>query len=141
VYVNPENKTTSVKTPITTHINTAPKPAPTSVPATPTPTPIPVPVARGKYKDGTYQGSSEYAYTGTLQVKAIITGGKLSNVTYAPNMEGPGRSQQIYNYSMPILKSEAIVAQSANVDAVSGASYDSDAFSKSLATALAQAKI
>ena len=45
------------------------------------------------------------------------------------------------NNAMPILIQEAIQSQSSNVDSVSGASYTSNAFNQSLASALAQAKI
>ena len=93
------------------------------------------------YKDGTYVGSKSYAYSGNVQVTAIISNGKITNITFPANMPGPRTSQQIYDYSMPTLKSEAISAQSANINGVSGASYTSAAFKKSLAFALAQAKI
>jgi len=42
---------------------------------------------------------------------------------------------------MPLLTQEAIVAQSAQVDGVSGATFTSQAFQQSLAGALALAKI
>ncbi|HEY4384430.1 MAG TPA: FMN-binding protein [Ktedonobacteraceae bacterium] len=46
----------------------------------------------------------------------------------------------INNYADPQLTSEAIQAQSANVDIVSGATDSSEAFIQSLNSALAQAK-
>jgi uncharacterized protein with FMN-binding domain len=42
--------------------------------------------------------------------------------------------------ALPILKQEAIAAQSANVSIVSGATQDSQAFQQSLGAALAEAK-
>ncbi|MBU6371059.1 MAG: FMN-binding protein [Patescibacteria group bacterium] len=93
----------------------------------------------GMYKNGTYTGSVEDAYFGNVQVAAIISGGKLADVQFLsyPNY---GHSLSVSKMSMPILKSEAIKAQSAEVDTVSGATQMSDAFSQSLASALALAK-
>ncbi len=122
--------------------NTKPTTTPTTKPTTqttPTTTP-PVTKPKGLYADGTYVGSNEYAYSGYVKVTAIISNGKLSNITYPSTEPGPRRSQQIYDYSMPVLKQEAISAQSANINGVSGATYTSDAFMQSLAYALTQAK-
>lgn len=94
----------------------------------------------GVYKDGIYTGSNDYAYSGYIQVKAIITNGKLTDVQFPAHTTGPNTSRQIYDYSMPRLKTEAISAQSANINGVSGATYTSDAFKQSLAYALTQAK-
>ena len=121
-----------------------PTPVTTPVPVTPTPvmpTPVPVPVVvnNGKYRNGTYTGSNEYAYSDYIQVSAVISGGKLTDVQFPSSTGGPGRSKQIYAFAMPQLKSEAISAQSANIDTVSGATYTSSAFQKSLSSALAQA--
>jgi uncharacterized protein with FMN-binding domain len=103
--------------------------------------PVPnTPVVRGLYKDGIYKGSSEYAYTDYIQVNAVIKDGKLIDVQFPASANGPSRSRQIYAYSMPRLKSEAISAQSANVDSISGASYNSQAFQQSLEYALNKAK-
>ncbi|HEX3096025.1 MAG TPA: hypothetical protein VHQ20_02810, partial [Patescibacteria group bacterium] len=40
------------------------------------------PVSAGKYKDGTYTGSVADAYYGNIQVKAIISGGKITDVIF-----------------------------------------------------------
>ena len=49
------------------------------------------------------------------------------------------RSVEINNYAMPQLTSEAISAQSAQVDVISGATDTSEAFMQSLGDALSQA--
>lgn len=115
----------------------------TSLPSAPAslPTATPIPQqARGQYKDGSYTGSVEDAYYGLVQVKAIITGGRLSDVQILQHPSDNGTSININSQAMPILRDEAIQAQSANVDIVSGASDSSPAFSRSLASALSQAK-
>lgn len=111
---------------------------------TPTPKPVPVPVpiktTTGLYRDGEYTGNSADAYYGFVQVKAIIQGGKISDVQFLSYPNDRRTSIEINTQAMPYLITEAIRAQSANVDTVSGASETSGAFRKSLASALAQAK-
>ena len=92
------------------------------------------------YKDGQYDGSAEDAYYGTLQVAAVISGGKISDVKFLQYANDRQRSDEINQAAMPILKSEAIVAQSAQVDVVSGATFTSQAFIKSLSAALVKAQ-
>jgi uncharacterized protein with FMN-binding domain len=112
-----------------------------SQPAKTTPTvPITPVVPRGEYKDGSYNGSVEDAFYGNLQVAATIQNGKLADIQFPQYPSDNRRSQQISNTALPILKQEAISAQSANVDVVSGATQVSEAFQQSLATALALAK-
>ncbi len=94
----------------------------------------------GMYKDGSYTGSVADAYYGNVQVKAVISGGKLSDVVFLSYPNDRQNSVRINTYATPILKSEAISAQSADVDAVSGASFTSKAFKESLSNALLQAK-
>lgn len=92
------------------------------------------------YKDGTYAGANENAYYGTVQVSATISGGKLISVDFLSYPNDSPNSQDINSQAMPLLKQEAIKAQSAHVDVVSGATMTSDAFAQSLQSALEQAK-
>lgn len=115
------------------------------VPTTPTPTSgmpaqatVPV-VQKGKYKDGTYTGSAEDAYYGNIQVQVTITNGSITDVQFLQYPNDNGTSRSINMQAMPYLRSEAIQAQSAQVDIVSGASDSSAAFIKSLGNALGQA--
>jgi uncharacterized protein with FMN-binding domain len=96
--------------------------------------------ANGRYKDGTYTGSVADAQWGYIQVKATIAGGKLTNVQFLQYPNDRNRSIEINSYADPQLSSEAIQAQSANVDIVTGATDSSEAFMQSLSNALAQAK-
>ncbi len=121
----------------------APVPAPSPAPA-PTPTPVVTPPApapsTGIYKDGSYTGPVTDAYYGNVQVQATIQGGKLTNVQFLQYPNDRGTSIRINGQAMPMLTQEAIQAQSANVDIVSGATQTSEAFQQSLAAALANAK-
>ena len=76
---------------------------------------------------------------GVLSVEATVSGTKLTNVTIASIDEGGNsRSQSIDQQAIPILEQEALQAQSANVQGVSGASYTSAGFEQSLQSALSQ---
>jgi uncharacterized protein with FMN-binding domain len=73
-------------------------------------------------------------------VKAIISGGKLTDVQFLSTPSGRDYSIQVNSMARPILAQEAIAAQSAKVSGASGASFTSKAFIESLSSALAQAK-
>ncbi len=111
----------------------------TTLPAGNPPSGNPPSAAAGQYKNGSYTGVVADAFYGKLQAIAIIQNGALTNITF-PQYPTHGHSGQISNQSLPVLKQEAITAQSANVNVVSGATQTSDAFNQSLASALAQAK-
>lgn len=122
-------------------VATAPS-SPTSTPATSTPTTSATstsPASTGQYKDGTYTGSVADAFYGNLQAVVTIQGGMITDVTF-PQAPSGGNSSVVSAMALPALKAEAIAAQSANVNIVSGATQDSQAFQQSLASALAQAK-
>lgn len=116
----------------------APIPQQTEAPATPAPAPAPKP--KGQYVDGKYMGSAVYVYYGTVQVEAIVQGGKLTDVTFLQYPNDRSTSRYINSQAMPLLRQEALQAQNADVSGVSGASHTSGGFSESLANALAQAK-
>ena len=118
------------------------KPASSFLPsASPQPTPAMIKQQMmGKYKNGTYTGSVEDAYYGNIQVQAVISGGKITDVVFLQYPNDNGTSIYINSQAMPLLKQEAIAAQSAQVDGISGASSTSPAFTASLSNALNQAK-
>jgi len=91
------------------------------------------------YRDGTFTGPMVDAFYGNVQVAAVIQGGKLVNVNILQSPGDRSRSIAINSQTMPILQSEAVQAQSASVDIVSGATDSSSAFIQSLSSALSQA--
>lgn len=122
------------------------QPSPTSIPpqnSVPTsstpPNPPNTPTPSGLYKDGAYTGDPADAYYGYIQVKAIIQNGKISDVAFLQYPSDNRTSVFINSQAMPMLKQEAIRAQSAQVDIISGASDSSMAFAQSLGSALAKA--
>lgn len=92
------------------------------------------------YKDGTYTGDTVDAYYGNVQVQAIISGKKITDIQFLNYPQDRQHSADINAQAMPYLKTEAIQAQSANVDIISGATLTSQAFQQSLQSALNQAK-
>jgi uncharacterized protein with FMN-binding domain len=112
----------------------------TATPSGTSSTSTPTTTTQGQYKDGSYTSSVADAQWGYIQVKATISGGKLTNVQFLQYPNDRNRSIEINSYADPQLSSEAIQAQSANVDIVTGATDSSEAFIQSLSNALAQAK-
>ncbi len=94
----------------------------------------------GQYADGSYTGSPADAYYGTVQVKAVVKNGQLADVQFLQYPNTHSNSIYINSQAMPLLTQEAIQAQSAQIDGVSGATFTSQAFQQSLASALALAK-
>lgn len=96
--------------------------------------------ASAAYKDGTYTGSVADAYYGNVEVSATVSGGKITAVKFLQYPDTHSTSVMINQQAMPYLQQEAIQAQNANVQIVSGATFTSQAFQQSLASALSQAK-
>ncbi len=99
-----------------------------------------VSMMNGIYNNGTYTGSVADAYYGNVQVEVVITNNRISDVIFLDHPQDRSTSRRINSYAMPLLTQEAIQAQSANVNGVSGASDTSAAFKQSLTKALAQAR-
>jgi uncharacterized protein with FMN-binding domain len=96
--------------------------------------------SQGQYKNGSYTGSSADALFGTVQVQVTVSNGQISNVQFLSYPNDNSTSLQKSNHATPILAQEAIAAQSASVQIVSGATETSQAFIQSLTSALNQAK-
>jgi uncharacterized protein with FMN-binding domain len=73
---------------------------------------------------------------GPVQVRATISGGRLTDVTALQYPQGNQRDAEINSYALPALHDAVIAAQSAHVDAISGATVTSDGYLTSLQAAL-----
>lgn len=120
--------------------NTLEAPPPTINATAATATKQLVGVPRGQYADGEYEGNTADAFYGFIKVGAVIINGKIADIEFLDFPRDHDTSLQISNNAMPILKQEAIWAQGAEVDIVSGATETSLAFRESLAAALTKAK-
>ena len=96
--------------------------------------------SQGQYRDGSYTGPVTDAFYGQMQVQAIVQGGKLTQVQILQYPHDRRTSQNINSQALPYLQSEAIQAQNAQIDFVSGATLSSNAFVQSLQSALQNAK-
>lgn len=129
---SPTNTPTSVPLPSQSNVKQAP---PTN-----TPSPTAKPVSTSGYKDGAYTGDAADAFYGNIQIQATISNGKITNIQFLQAPNDRGTSIEINSQADPMLAQEAIQAQSANVDVVSGATDSSNAFVQSLQSALDKAK-
>ena len=114
-------------------------PKPTATSASTTSSPTSNQASSGKSKDGSYTGSEADAQWGLVQVKAVISQGKITDVQFVEYPSDRSRSRYINSVADPELTNEAIQAQSAQVDVITGATDSSEAFMRSLADALSQA--
>lgn len=93
------------------------------------------PVASGP-ADGTYNGSVVNTRFGTVQVQAVISGGKISDVIAVKLTDADNRSRMISQQVAPMVRSEVLTAQSAKVANISGGTYTTQAYLQSLQSAL-----
>ena len=92
------------------------------------------------YADGIYTGPVTDAYYGPIQIQAIIQGGRLVGIKVLQYPSDRQTSVFINRQALPILRDEVVSAQSAKVDIVSGATLTSEAFIRSLDSALRKAR-
>ena len=76
---------------------------------------------------------------GPVQVRVTMTGARLTDVEALQLPSDRSRSVSISQYAGPRLRLEALRAQSANINLISGASYTSQGYADSLQGALDQA--
>lgn len=108
----------------------------TSKPTTDTATPKPT--ATTGAAAATVDGPVVLTQYGDVQIEVVVASGKVQDIV-ALQLPTGRRSGQISSYSAPILRQEALSAQSASINTVSGATYTSDAYAQSLQAALQQA--
>ena len=84
----------------------------------------------------TVDGAQEMTRYGVVQVQVTIAGGRITDVSTLQYPDRESRDVEINSYAIPQLRAEVIAAQSAKVDAVSGATYTSEGYLASLQAAL-----
>lgn len=87
------------------------------------------------YADGTYQGSGTGHKRSTTVVQVTISGGAITDVTTVST----GDDAPYYSRAFSSVVSQIVSTQSADVNAVSGATHSSDGIMEAVADALAQA--
>lgn len=99
------------------------------------------PVATAPAKSGTVQrltGADVPNQFGDVQVRLTTSGRRITQVSALRLPSGDGRSQEISSFAGPELAHQALAAQNANIDGVSGATYTSESYRSSLQSALDQ---
>jgi uncharacterized protein with FMN-binding domain len=89
----------------------------------------------------TYTGEVAQTRWGPVQVQITVTGGKITAAATTQVPSDNPRDQEINSYAVPVLGQEAVQAQSAQIDAVSGATVTSDGYIQSLQSAIDQANL
>ena len=78
---------------------------------------------------------------GAVQVQITVSDGKITAAQAVEYPQANPRDRQINAYALPVLAQEVTQAQSANIDAVSGATVTSDGYIQSLQSAIDQAHL
>lgn len=92
-------------------------------------------------KSGTYTGTAADTRWGVVQVQITVQNGKITKSVALQYPQGNGRDIEINNYALPQLAQEVVSQQSANIDAISGATVTSDGYIQSLQAAIDQAHL
>ena len=73
---------------------------------------------------------------GPVQVQITVRGGRITKARTLQHPSGDGQTDQINAFAVPQLNHEAVAAQSARIDTVSGATFTSEGYQQSLQSAL-----
>ena len=93
----------------------------------------------GSSVSGTFAGDTTETRYGPVQVQITVANGKITDVTALQLTNSDGRSVQISQQAAPILRQEALQAQSAQIQSVSGATFTSEGYTTSLQSAIDKA--
>jgi uncharacterized protein with FMN-binding domain len=105
-------------------------------PATGDPTGTPSSSASTATGAKTYTGAAAATRWGDVQVAITVTNSKITDVQVPVYPSENHRDQEINAYALPILRQQTLATQSADIDAVSGATVTSDGYRQSLQSAL-----
>jgi uncharacterized protein with FMN-binding domain len=109
--------------------------APIATASTPAATATPTTTGSRK-SSGTATGDPVSTQYGDAQVRVTVTNGKITAIDALQLQGNDPRSVQISSSAAPILQQEALSSQTADIDAVSGATFTSASYAQSLQSAL-----
>jgi uncharacterized protein with FMN-binding domain len=131
----------SITTPTTlAPATTTPSQSPETEPSAPAAT-TPPSTSAPSTATRTYDGDTFSNQYGPVQVRITVQGKKVIAVDALQMPSEHQRSQYISEQAGPYLQQEALQAQSAQIDIVSGATYTSEGYAQSLQSALDKAHI
>lgn len=85
---------------------------------------------------GTFTGDAADTQYGPVQVQITVSGGRITAAQALQVPQESNRDVRINSAAVPILNQEALTAQSAQIDTVSGATYTSEGYAQSLQSAI-----
>jgi hypothetical protein len=108
---------------------------------TPAPTPPPVTVGPDRSPGGgrgtvVADGLLVETVQGPVQVRVTVTGGRIVDVVVLVRPSGAPHHDEVNDHALPLLREQALRAQSAEIDGVSGATATSGGYRTSLQSAL-----
>ncbi|MGO4361568.1 FMN-binding protein [Terrabacter sp. RAF57] len=89
----------------------------------------------------TYAGDAVMTRYGNVQVQITVTSGKITAAEVLQVPWNDRHDQMINSAAVPVYNQEAVSAQSAQIDVVSGATYTWDGYTQSLQSAIDQANL
>jgi uncharacterized protein with FMN-binding domain len=124
-------RTSTDQTPVATGqpLGGGTQPTRTTTPATPA-----TPDSAGG--NGTFTGDAADTRYGAVQVRITVADGKITDAQAVQYPQESGRDVRINSAAVPELNQEALQAQSAQIDTVSGATYTSEGYQQSLQSAI-----
>lgn len=90
---------------------------------------------------GTFTGDAVQTRYGPVQVEITVKDGSITKSVVTQVPWNDHKDQEINSYAVPILNDEAVQAQSAGIDMVSGATFTSDGYIQSLQSAIDRAHL
>jgi uncharacterized protein with FMN-binding domain len=119
-----------------TSASNVPSPSATSAKAAPSATPS----RSAKPQTQTVTGSTVRTRYGDVEIQVVLAGTQITSVVPIRLPDSNDVDQEIDQQAVPILIQETLAAQGANIQAVSGATYTSDGYIRSLQSALDESK-
>ena len=123
--------------------NNSPATTQSTTPSTPSTAPSTAPSNTSSTKQAattrTISGDAVNTRYGPVQVQVTFSGKQITKINVLQYPTETGRDQEINTYAIPVLNQQAMAAQSANIDGVSGATYTTDGYQRSLQSAIDKA--
>jgi uncharacterized protein with FMN-binding domain len=103
-------------------------------------TPVALPAAAAAAATKTYKGTTEQTQYSNVQVAITVKSRKITSISVSANPQDQ-QSYQREAYALPLLRKEALKAQSYKVHTISGVTTTSEGFIASLYSAMRHAKL
>lgn len=103
-------------------------------------TPVALPATAAAATTKTYRGALEHTVYSDVRVTITVSGRKIKSLSASANPQDQ-QSYQREAYALPLLRKEALRAQSYKIHTISGVTTTSDAFIESLYSALGHAHL